>query len=515
MLPEERLHSASGIMDSHLPPGADQLPTTEHPSLSKVGCGSLPGSNNEPGVAILPDERPYLMRRVHYYRVRRSAKDGKEHRVPVVAWDFLPPREVGKPHTLGPQRQSSRSQSGTRHGRNAHDDQSKGAQAKASRSRSPITIFNADRRLGKKQGSDTRDQSGEGEKTLGDQVAEDFHRLEDTTSGMIHNIEEGLEQGAKKAKEVFYGVEQTVQNYFLPHDQDARGNDEVHPQMPTQAHDVQPKVPHERHGRARSASDQFKQAPVVEKGPAGFSKAAPIAQARSAAAQPAEKRVPSDESDALDEMLKEAEAKLEAAKEREEKLGVKFGAASDVVDSVRTPTSSPYDSPIAQPTVHETPMNIRTQYLASDISREAPIGGMPPRAPGPSTAQGREGVEFDMEGRAGHLPGYPSQAGMTRLVQERMRDDQLRAMGRDDEIVHEPTKAYDPSQSATLQALRTQHTTRDSSGRGDHQAGKVAPTSMRTSGRDHGKLSVDDLGTAVDRSERFVTEDGHERRSHN
>ncbi|EAU87462.2 hypothetical protein CC1G_02221 [Coprinopsis cinerea okayama7 len=60
MLPEERLHPAYDILDSHLPPGKDQLPCSEHPSGSKVGVGSLPGTIVEPGVAVLPDERHWM-----------------------------------------------------------------------------------------------------------------------------------------------------------------------------------------------------------------------------------------------------------------------------------------------------------------------------------------------------------------------------------------------------------------------------------------------------------------------
>lgn len=55
-------HRHAHIPDHELWPGANRhvdMPSTEHPSgsLGGVGVGSLPGNNNEAGVAILPDER--------------------------------------------------------------------------------------------------------------------------------------------------------------------------------------------------------------------------------------------------------------------------------------------------------------------------------------------------------------------------------------------------------------------------------------------------------------------------
>lgn len=54
---EERLGFADEILNSHLPPWMDQMPSMEHPSGSVVGVCSLPGQRNEKGVAILPEER--------------------------------------------------------------------------------------------------------------------------------------------------------------------------------------------------------------------------------------------------------------------------------------------------------------------------------------------------------------------------------------------------------------------------------------------------------------------------
>lgn len=40
-----------------VPMDGSELPTHERPSGSRVGVGSLPGPNNEFGVAVLPEER--------------------------------------------------------------------------------------------------------------------------------------------------------------------------------------------------------------------------------------------------------------------------------------------------------------------------------------------------------------------------------------------------------------------------------------------------------------------------
>lgn len=45
------------ILNSHLPPRMDQMPSREHPSGSIVGVGSLPGKRSEQGVALTPEER--------------------------------------------------------------------------------------------------------------------------------------------------------------------------------------------------------------------------------------------------------------------------------------------------------------------------------------------------------------------------------------------------------------------------------------------------------------------------
>lgn len=45
------------IMNSHLPPRADQLPSTELISGSPIGVGSLPGKRSEQRVALTPEER--------------------------------------------------------------------------------------------------------------------------------------------------------------------------------------------------------------------------------------------------------------------------------------------------------------------------------------------------------------------------------------------------------------------------------------------------------------------------
>ncbi|KAJ3497668.1 hypothetical protein NMY22_g19674 [Coprinellus aureogranulatus] len=57
LLPEERLFPADEILNSHLPPRMDQLPSREHLSGSVVGVGSLPGKRGEQGVVLLPEER--------------------------------------------------------------------------------------------------------------------------------------------------------------------------------------------------------------------------------------------------------------------------------------------------------------------------------------------------------------------------------------------------------------------------------------------------------------------------
>ncbi|KAJ3540909.1 hypothetical protein NMY22_g4097 [Coprinellus aureogranulatus] len=57
LLPEERLFPADDILNSHLPPRMDQLPSREHLSGSVVGVGSLPGKRGEQGVVLLPEER--------------------------------------------------------------------------------------------------------------------------------------------------------------------------------------------------------------------------------------------------------------------------------------------------------------------------------------------------------------------------------------------------------------------------------------------------------------------------
>lgn len=56
LIPEERLHVPDAILNFHLPPWMDQMPSMDHLSSSLVGFGSLPGQRNEEGsMAILPD----------------------------------------------------------------------------------------------------------------------------------------------------------------------------------------------------------------------------------------------------------------------------------------------------------------------------------------------------------------------------------------------------------------------------------------------------------------------------
>ncbi|TEB20458.1 hypothetical protein FA13DRAFT_1779831 [Coprinellus micaceus] len=59
LTPEERLHPADQILMSHLPPRMDQLPSREHVSGSTIGVGSLPGQRTEKGVALTPEERQH------------------------------------------------------------------------------------------------------------------------------------------------------------------------------------------------------------------------------------------------------------------------------------------------------------------------------------------------------------------------------------------------------------------------------------------------------------------------
>lgn len=72
-LPDERaignpyVHSQSTVVSAASSPfksalrKADELPTREEPSGSGVGVGSLPGSTLEPGVATLPEERERML----------------------------------------------------------------------------------------------------------------------------------------------------------------------------------------------------------------------------------------------------------------------------------------------------------------------------------------------------------------------------------------------------------------------------------------------------------------------
>ncbi|KAF8957164.1 hypothetical protein BDZ97DRAFT_118147 [Flammula alnicola] len=385
ILPDERIHPEGPT--TH--PLTDEcLPTHEHPSGSRIGVGSLPGPNNESGVAILPDERDCDNSKAvpdvppkDQILVTQSVVVDEQNPIPHPAHSIpgltQPGSEPGDTIFSATQRAKERDPTFT-HG------------AGVSTSDHPIH-----------ESATTIPEQG------GDTARHTPTQVGHGASGVIEAVE-GV------AADVYHGAEHMLHNveaYF------------------TGGTKPQPDVGRERGGTIRAKNS--KSQPVS--GDASVNTGLNAAQSQPSQVNPHSQDLPQS----MEGMqISGAPTPLPKALQNEYYRAGEYDLYGDKLDTNQFSYDDDisWESGVFAPDVPLGPDGVNERDRASDHARAGYTPSDGCRATRHSLGEGDiavgyGGVQYNVAGKDGILPGYPTREGMAKLISDRIRDDHLRAAG--------------------------------------------------------------------------------------
>uniref|UniRef100_A0A8H7XIC9 Uncharacterized protein n=1 Tax=Psilocybe cubensis TaxID=181762 RepID=A0A8H7XIC9_PSICU len=486
ILPEERLHpdpylrGYTALDASSLQKGIQrnrtyELPTTEEPSGSRVGIGSMPGTIHEGGVATLPEERidgrPYGSGHTGFEKTL-----GKGHTVrqvhPVHGTKPKKKHSIGSKPKQAPQHAKSPPKSNAKiivddQARQALHEQNPIRPSPSKSNTFPSdertlpgdTIFSATQRArahdpnfihgsGGKPASrpieepatTTDDQRKKVSQNLATQGSQGLGNAAHVGSSMLQSVEGAAIGALHGAEHVFHNIESSARAYFP--DVSKQGAENMLHSLESGAKAHMPSVPsYFRGGNVRAAKNTSQGqhstpsggvgGPMNATGSGSFTTSgadAPHSKAKDFAmpdSQP-NQHGGTDASETIIHRPRGVEAEYFRIGEFDiygERLDTdQFVYEDDITteegDSIRSRNSE-----------HFFAKADADRDRASDRARGsyAPGDGSKRQGDSPEVLYGYGGVGYYKQGGEGILPGYPTPEGMNKLISDRLKDDHLRA----------------------------------------------------------------------------------------